>query len=201
METDRTPLVETDRTASPPSAVDLLAARPDPAVGDRPHRVDLPDHAAEADASRPTGWESRTTIRLVSLAALALLVVAVVVGFDSHSQLGRTSSTLVATRAELRHTLASVATARAELTAVTGQADVAEHTLAGAEAELAADQARLARSQADEFYQGVSINQLDLCLAGVEKSLNQISLGDPSGAATTLNGVAANCQGAEPGGT
>ena len=64
--------------------------------------------------------------------------------------------------------------------------------------QLAADQAQLARAQADVFAQGVSISDLDTCLSGVEKSLNQISLDDQTGAAATLSGVASNCKEAAP---
>ena len=106
---------------------------------------------------------------------VAALVAAVVVASVSHGQLRRADSTLATTRTELRHTLAVVASSRTELLAVTGRAEVAGQTLTAAAAQLATDQTRLARAQADQFYQGSQINQLDLCLAGVEKALNQFS--------------------------
>jgi hypothetical protein len=46
----------------------------------------------------------------------------------------------------------------------------------------------------------VSISDLDICLSGVEKALNQISLGNRNGAATTLNGASPSCRGAQPSG-
>ena len=49
--------------------------------------------------------------------------------------------------------------------------------------------------------QGVSISNLDTCLAGVEKALNQIALANQTGAAATLQGVASNCRAAEPAST
>jgi hypothetical protein len=144
----------------------------------------------------------RPTVRAAYWAVVALvaaaLVAAVVVAFVGHGQLRKADSTLATTRSELRHTLAAVAAARTELLNVTGRADVAGQTLTAAAAQLATDQTRLAQAQADQFYQGVSINQLDLCLAGVEQSLNQIALGNTAGAAATLEGVAANCRSAEP---
>jgi len=87
---------------------------------------------------------------------------------------------------------------RAQLAVDTAQSDQAGHTLSSDSNQLAADQAQLARAQAGIFAQGVSISDLDMCLSGVEKSLNQISLDDESGAAATLSGVASTCKDAEP---
>jgi hypothetical protein len=193
-------------------ATDVLADRRVPADGAGPGGGGFATRGAAENRQRPdaprgrsgqAGW--RPTVRVVYRAVVALvvaaLVAAVVVAFVSHGQLRRADSTLATTRSELRHTLAAVAASRTELLAVTGRAEVAGQTLTAAAAQLATDQTRLAQAQADEFYQGVSINQLDLCLAGVEKSLNQISLGNTSSAAATLEGVAANCRSAEPTGT
>jgi hypothetical protein len=88
--------------------------------------------------------------------------------------------------------------ARAQLAVDTAQSNQAGHTLSTESAQLAADQAQLAQAQAGVYAQGVSISDLDTCLSGVEESLNQLSLGNESGAATTLSGVAATCQDAEP---
>lgn len=161
-------------------------------------RPDAPRGRSGHARWRPT---FRAAYRAVLGLMVAALVAAVVVASVSHGQLRRADSTLATTRTELRHTLAAVASSRTELLAVTGRAEVAGQTLTAAAAQLATDQTRLARAQADQFYQGVSINQLDLCLAGVEKALNQISLANTSGAAATLEGVAANCRSAEPTGT
>ncbi len=47
---------------------------------------------------------------------------------------------------------------------------------------------------------GVNIANLDTCLAGVNQALNEISLGDQSGAGAILDRYAGNCQAAEPSG-
>ena len=54
-------------------------------------------------------------------------------------------------------------------------------TLATETSQLAAAQAQLASTEANVFANGVSINDLDTCLSGVEQALNQISLGRPGG--------------------
>ncbi len=153
-----------------------------------------PGPRADTGAPRVTGRR----LLLTTVVATAVLIAAVVVGVSAHHHLQQTRSSLASTRAELRHTLAQVAVARAQLTAASGRAETAAHGLASATAQLAADQARLARAQADVFAKGVSISQLDTCLAGVEAALNQISLGDQSGAGASLSGVAAHCRAAEP---
>jgi hypothetical protein len=132
------------------------------------------------------------------IVGIVVLVAAVIVGFVSHTNLQHTTTSLNVERSQLRHTEALLATARSHLAAVQSQSDAAGHTLSSESAQLDAAQTELARTQADVFDQGVSISELDTCLAGVEKSLNQISLSDQSGAAATLEGVAANCRAAEP---
>jgi hypothetical protein len=82
--------------------------------------------------------------------------------------------------------------------AVSAQATSAAQLLATETTQLALVQSQLASAEADVFANGVSINDLDTCLSGVEQALNQISLDDQSGAATTLDGVAASCRGALP---
>ncbi len=203
-------LMETDPLNwSTRPAIDLLADRRAPADGEGPGGAgfatpeaaeEQEGHDAPGGRSDRAGWSPtvRAAYRAVVALVMAALVAAMVVAFVSHGQLRKADSTLATTRSELRHTLAAVAVSRTELLNVTGQAEVAGQTLTAAAAQLATDQTRLAQAQADEFYQGVSINQLDLCLAGVEQSLNQIALGNTAGAAATLEGVAANCRSAEP---
>jgi hypothetical protein len=142
---------------------------------------------------------SRRLLIIVAV-GLALLTAATVVAVNSRAHLDRTRSSLDATRAELHHTLAQVAGARNVLAAADAHSEAAAHTLAGLSAQLSTDQAHLAQAQINQYSKGVSISELDTCLAGVEQALNQIALGNQSGAATTLDGVAANCRSAEPSG-
>ena len=130
-----------------------------------------------------------------------MLVVASVVGVNAHAQLNRTHASVASTRAELRHAQTLVAETKAELAKVSSQAAPPVRRWRQRRPSWPPTQAKLAADQVDVFSKGVSISQLDTCLAGVEQALNQISLGDPTGAATTLNGVAANCRAAEPSGT
>lgn len=129
---------------------------------------------------------------------MALLVAGLTVAVDTHAQLRRTDADLTAVRASLRGTLERAHRAEATLSTVTTQSAAAAGTLATETSQLGAAQDQLASTAADVFANGVSINNLDTCLAGVEQALNQISLDDQSGAATTLDAVAAACRGAEP---
>jgi hypothetical protein len=127
-------------------------------------------------------------------------VSALTAAFELHSQLGRTNRSLTSTRAELRRTLEQVATTGAALARITGQSTAAGQTLEMETAQLGTDQQQLAAAEANIHANGVSIADLDTCLSGVEKALNQISLGNKSGAVATLNGVASSCRKAQPSG-
>jgi len=162
-------------------------------------------HDRDAKSTSLVPWVPKTRPKrppktTVTLIAVVLLLVATIVGVGAHYQLGRSVTSLNSERARLRHAESLLLTARSQLTAVQSQSDAAADTLESATNQLAADQTQLAHAQAEIFAQGVSISQLDTCLSGVEKSLNQISLGDQTAAAATLSGVAANCQNAEPSG-
>jgi type II secretory pathway component PulM len=170
---------------------------PDGWIDDR-----LSGDEAEPSLAPPAALRRRRRRRLlVAYVVVSILVVtAVVVGVQANRQLTRTDASLASIRGQLRQTTAQVATARSQLATAVAHSEADEGTLRTETAQLAADQGQLAKVQADVQAKGVSIGQLDLCLSGVEQALNQIAVGDQPGAAATLNGVSANCQGAEPSG-
>ncbi len=144
-------------------------------------------------------WHSRLVTTTVVVVLVALATTAVVVGWRAHTGLRHTTTSVVAEQARLHQTLGSLAEARSSLAAVSSQSSVAAASLAADERQLASVQSQLAKAQANEVSQGINIADLDQCLAGVEQALNQVSLGNPAGAATTLHGVATECRSAEPG--
>ena len=141
-------------------------------------------------ARRRTGWAYAVV--------LTVLALSVVVGLSSRAQLHRTDTELATARSTLHRTVDRARAAEARLAAVQAQATSAAHLLSTETAQLASVQAQLASTEANVFANGVSINDLDTCLSGVEQALNQISLNDQGDAATTLNGVAAACRAATP---
>jgi hypothetical protein len=143
---------------------------------------------------RQRRWPVRVTYAVV----IVVLGIGVAIGVSSRAQLHRTDAAEASTQAQLRHTLDQARRAEATLTAVSAQATSAAQILASETAQLASVQSQLASAEADVFANGVSINDLDLCLSGVERALNQISLDDQAGAAATLDGVASSCRGAAP---
>jgi chromosome segregation ATPase len=132
---------------------------------------------------------------------LLLVVVLGAVGIVTHGRLDGATADLAATQARLTGAEAQLHVAQNELSAVRGQSATAGQALAKATSQLASAQSQLAKAQTDVSSQGVSISDLDTCLAGVEKALNQIALQDQAGAAVTLQGVAGNCRAAEPAST
>jgi DNA repair ATPase RecN len=136
--------------------------------------------------------------RAGALIGIIVLVVALGIGVDANDHLRRTDATLDHTRGDLHHAMALLAAARIDLAKATAQNNAAGTTLAADTAALDSVQAQLAKAQANETEQGVNISDLDTCLSGVEQALNEISLSDQAGAATTLGRVADACTSAEP---
>jgi hypothetical protein len=131
-------------------------------------------------------------------AVVVVVAVAVAVGLSGRAHLQRTDTDLTATRARLHVAVDRARAAETRFTTVTAEATSAASLLTTETAQLASVQAQLASTEANVFANGVSINDLDTCLSGVERALNQISLNDQVDAASTLDGVAASCRAAAP---
>ncbi len=173
---------------------DELVTRRRSTIDPRPMRT---SHAPARGRARRHG-RIRRGLGWTYAVAIVVLAVSVTVGVTSRAHLQRTDAQLAAVRTRLHQTVRRARTAEAGLTAVTGQATSAADLLASETAQLASVQSQLAATEANVFANGVSINNLDTCLSGVEQALNQISLGDQPDAATTLDGVAASCRAAAP---
>lgn len=71
-------------------------------------------------------------------------------------------------------------------------------TLGRTNASVRAVADQLDTAQADSSANGVDIQNLNVCLAGVQEALNQASVGDDSGAVSSLSSVATSCSHAGP---
>jgi hypothetical protein len=184
----------------------------DPVPAHRPtiHDVTSPDRAAALDLGRADGrmpgdqHPARSArargwwVGIVMMVGVVALVAAVLFGVHAHRQEQHTDEALASSRTRLHHVETRLGAARTELNGLSTRSAAAGETLAAAENQLESLQSDLSRDEANEFFSGVNIADLDQCLAGVERALNQISLSDPGGAATTLSGVSASCTAAEP---
>lgn len=188
---------------APASAAEVFdAVRPGGALDQptAPHPGRAAEEGAETTGTPAPVGTDRTGRRLMMALSAALLVLAalVVVGAVAHGNLEHTTATLGVERIRLSQSDAQLNAARHRLAAVESQSDTAGRALSAASSRLATAQSQLARAQADVSTQGVSISNLDTCLAGVEKALNQLALADQPGAVATLQSVASNCRAAEP---
>jgi beta-xylosidase len=75
-----------------------------------------------------------------------------------------------------------------------GQRNVLQTQLNTTARALVTAEAGLANANQNLASQGVAIATLDNCLAGVERALNQIAVGDSGGAVTSLADVSSSCQ-------
>lgn len=162
-----------------------------PAAPTGQFRRGFQDRPARARAGR---WRLVLAYALVAV----VLAVAVSVALGARARLHRADTQLTATRARLARTVTRSHRAEVALGSVTAQSTAAARALATETSQLASVEAQLAATEANVFADGVSIDDLDTCLSGVEQALNEISVDDQHGAASTLDGVAASCRAAEP---
>ncbi len=186
-----TGLADTDDSPLPADASggDL---RHDESVGAAPQVPPDRDPGAPARSGR------HRLARLAYVVGVTVLAVLVVVGAEAHAGVIRDGRRLVAVRTELRGAETQLAAVRAELGATTGHSNSAASTLAQETAQLTAVRTKLAGTEADVFDQAIGITDLTTCLSGVQQALNQIAVGNESGGAATLDGVAASCRAVEP---
>jgi hypothetical protein len=144
-------------------------------------------------------WSRRRQV-LVPVFGSLILVAGIVTGVKGHARLQQTNVSTIAVYARLQRTFTELSTIRAHLATATSQSAAAGTTLAAASDQLTTIQTQLASAQTGVRLDGVSISELDTCLSGVDRTLNEISLGDQAGAATSLREVSAACQAAEPSG-
>ncbi len=185
------------------------ASGTDRAVNGRLDGLGVPRLPAGPGGPKGTGSAPRTRSRrgrvhrrrrlaVAYAVAVGLLAAGAAVAFGARAQLRGTDTQVAAVQGRLQGTLERARRAQADLTLVTAQSTAAAGTLATETSQLAAVETQLASTEANVYANGISIDNLDACLAGVEQALNQISLGDQHGAAVSLDGVAASCRAASP---
>ncbi len=120
---------------------------------------------------------------------------------QTRSALRQARSELHATRFQVARTLRTLSSVESNLLRTSGQRTVLQNELRTTTQELAAAQANLSSTQAglssadtSLVSQGIDIAVLNACLAGVEQALNQIAVGDNSGAVSSISAVSPSCQ-------
>jgi len=141
---------------------------------------------------------------MAGLAVMAFLTAGVVSDLHVRSQLRQAQSSLAVTRSRLAVTLKHLSSVEATLTTTTNERDTLQveleitgSELSGAEVNLTTTEANLTNANTGLTLKATEIATLNTCLAGVGQALNQISVGDQTGAVVSMSGVASGCQSAE----
>lgn len=111
-------------------------------------------------------------------------------GFD------RAHRSLDVTRDHLRLVRADVASVQAGLHEVDGQVDLDSATLSRDTTQLQGLETALADSRRQVSSQTSTISALQVCLDGVQRALNALSVGDQAHAITAFDAVASSCNAA-----
>jgi hypothetical protein len=167
-------------------AVALVDPAPPPTAAPEPARP--AGRLTNRPARRPAGWAVATTVVVAVAAATAGWTVHV--GQERHETVARQATV----RAALRHASADLARVTADVDAVRTQSAAEARTLTTLNRQLAAVKARMSQDQAGQLIEATTVAALDTCLGGVEAAVNQTAVGDGTGAAQSLVGVAASCQ-------
>jgi hypothetical protein len=141
-------------------------------------------------------WSRRRQRVAVASVAIAVVLVLAAIASDIKVRvdLAAANGSLDSAHSQIAISLQKLASVEGELTSVTGQRDALQNALSTTSAELT-------RADKGLFIQGASLAALNTCLAGVEQALNQIAVGDQSGAVASISAVSASCQVLEGGNT
>lgn len=134
--------------------------------------------------------------------AASMVVVLVLTGWTlvARHQREQVAAQEADARAAVRRTSAQLARAETTLAHVrTGSAGEAQ-ALATTDRQLAQVRSQLSQALGGQYIDAATISALDTCLEGVQAALNQEAVGDPSGAAQSLDTVGGSCQAMSNGG-
>jgi hypothetical protein len=155
-----------------------------------------------AGEPRPETGRPRHRRRRVLAVATAMVLFGSGLAYLWHDEAGADHQFAV-THWSLNATRHQLAVVRAELEAARRDLDAVDRQLQQTSAQLASDtsalqsaQVALSNAQGHVVQQGISINNLQVCLGGVEQALNALSVGDQGSAIAALNAVSAGCQSA-----
>lgn len=196
METDKVQVQTAPPGPSPASAVVSVRNGTGGAMGGGDAAGTRPASLSRVQRRPRPQWRSVLAYGIGCLIVLAAVVASVI----SHSTLQRTDASIAELHVQLHRTSVQIGRARTRLAQAEQEAGAAASALASASDQLGKVQAQLASAQSNIQIDGVNIANLDTCLSGVNQALNEISLGDQSGASAILDRYAGNCQAAEPSG-
>ena len=138
-------------------------------------------------------WRKRILVAVTAVVGVGALGLGIGSDLQTRSALRQARSELHATRFQVARTLRTLSSVESNLLRTSGQRTVLQNELRTTTQELAAAQANLSSTQAglssadtSLVSQGIDIAVLNACLAGVEQALNQIAVGDNSGAVSSI---------------
>ena len=145
--------------------------------------------------SQPRRSRPRTA-HAVLASLLALALVLGLWGLLALHDTDRAKASTAQTQQTLSTTLASVSAVTASLHSQQAVLSTAQGQALTEKAELGVDKAALTKAQATLFFEGLDVTQLNTCLDGVVRALNQLSLNDIADATTTLQSALPSCKAA-----
>jgi len=161
----------------------------------RHSRSDEGTHIHDAVGPKPLKKLATVTLTLAVVAATCVLLVTDVRG---RAEVRSTARALASTRNRLEQEQAHLHRTQAQMRTSLSQAQALETSISETQTSLAASNAAISSVDRGLVFDGFDISALNSCLSGVTQALDQVAVGQTSGALSSLGAVSTSCSAARP---
>jgi|GEM_PF-3156135 len=155
------------------------------------------DGAEIHDAVGPKPLKKLTAITL-ALAVVAAICVLLVTDLRGRAEVRSTTRALVSTHNRLEQEQANLHRTQAQMRTALSAARALDASITETQTSLAASNAATSSVERGLVFDGFDISALSTCLSGVTQALDQVAVGQTSGALSSLEAVSASCSAARP---
>lgn len=145
-------------------------------------------------------WVSVRTLTRVSLALILLsfVPVLIVTDFTGRSEIRHVESSLASTEHQLLDKQTTLARTQDRIQASYAEIVKLKSSTRQTQTSLAGTNASITSNDIGIFFAGIDVSMLDGCLGGVTQALDQVAVGQKSGALSSLASVTNSCSAINP---
>lgn len=144
------------------------------------------------------GPRKRARLFLVVILLIVAACILTLTDNRGRTEVRRAATALVATQRHLSLLRADLQETQAEQSTAASQVQGLDGSISDTQSALATTDASISSTEQGIEIGGIDISDLDTCLGGVTRALDQISVGGTQGAISSLNAVSGSCNAAKP---